>query len=81
MILIIDDTSITAWRLVFKAPRATSPPAGFADIMSLYTASDPYNEGNTAAMRDFSSSGTIYKSAILDQLGANLSVSAVIMTN
>ncbi|XP_060084093.1 uncharacterized protein LOC132563347, partial [Ylistrum balloti] len=65
------------WRLVFKVPQNTASPAGYSDIMSLYTASGSYNEGNTAAMTDFSASGSIYKSALLDQWGDNMTVNAV----
>ncbi|OWF56765.1 Hemicentin-1 [Mizuhopecten yessoensis] len=65
------------WSLVFKAPRGTAPPSGHADIMSLYTASGPYNEDVTAAMTDFSASGSLYKSAKLDQWGSNLTVTTV----
>lgn len=70
-------TTVLAWRLVFKAPRATTPPAGYTDILSLYSASGAYNEGNTAAMTDFSASGTIYKSDILNQWESNVTVTAV----
>ncbi|XP_021364342.1 uncharacterized protein LOC110457380 [Mizuhopecten yessoensis] len=64
------------WRLVFKVPSGTSPPAGYNDIMALYTSSDAYNEGNTAAMVDFSAGGSIYKSSILNQWGSNLTATA-----
>ncbi|XP_033763937.1 uncharacterized protein LOC117345096 [Pecten maximus] len=65
------------WRLVFKAPSGTAPPAGYSDLMDLYDASGSYNEYNTAAMTDYSAGGSIYKSSKLDEWNVNLTVSAV----
>ncbi|OWF46785.1 uncharacterized protein LOC110455207 [Mizuhopecten yessoensis] len=64
------------WRLVFKVPSGVAP-SGHTDVVSFLKDSGSYNDGSVSAMRDFSSGGSLYKSAIWDDWATKHSISAV----